>query len=43
MKNFLVEDEDWSCVAEALGFERVTSFDKAKRVYDFHSDVSDGL
>ena len=43
MKNLLVEDDNWSCVAEALSFERVTSFEKAKRFYDFLSDVSDGL
>ena len=43
MKNFLVEDDDWSCVAEAFSFERVTSFEKAKINYDFLYDVSDGL
>ena len=43
MNKFQVEDDDWRFVAEALSFESVTSFGKAKWFYDFLSDFSDGL
>ena len=40
---FQAEDDDWRFVPGAFSLERVTSFEKTKKFYDFLSDVSDGL